>query len=518
MSGEKLSRLLKKGISLHSVNDLRGAKECYQQVLEAEPEQPEALYYMGVIDHAKGRTETAEKRITQSFKTRPRAEVGYNLSRIATQNGKPDKAMRVLQNVLRIAPKHVNAHYDLALLLRENSDYTGAIAAFEKTLGSPVHRAAATSNIGLCYQDIGDMDAARQYYSDAIAMQPDYARAWRQLAFVTTFTDAADPRITDMELAYHRATEDAARSDLAFSLGKAADDVKEYAKAFTYYTEGNRLKRKEFPDYATPTAQDNVAQLLEFFRPDYLQNAATSTISGSERMIFVLGMPRSGTTLVEQIVSSHSDVHGAGELDTLCHLLSGLSPDELATLDSAKLNHLSQRYLDDISRRTPPDAKKVLDKGLLNTRFVALIAQLLPHAKIIHCRRNAMDTCLSIFRNSFTGTYPFAYNLEETGEYYALYAQLMERFRSLMPAHMFYEIDYEALVAHQEDETRKLLDFCGLEWQEQCLRFHTTQRTVKTASALQVREPIYRSSVGAWERYGDAVKPLEHILRSHKLI
>lgn len=226
-------------------------------------------------------------------------------------------------------------------------------------------------------------------------------------------------------------------------------------------------------------------------------------------------MPRSGTTLVEHILASHSRVYGGGELSDLRRLAGGLNklsptghdfPDGVADLGPKDLHRLGRTYWEAVRRRAP-DAPHVTDKAPGNFRYLGLIHLMLPRARIIHCVRNPVDTCLSCYKLLFVSGQNFSYDLVELGRYHRLYTRLMDHWRAVMPGRIL-DVRYEDLVAAQERETRRLLEFCGLPWEDACLSFHTTRRLVKTASATQVRQPIYKSAVGSWKRYARHLGPL----------
>jgi tetratricopeptide (TPR) repeat protein len=502
---------LKKAMAAHQQNDIAAARSGYENVLSMHPGQPDALYYLGVIEHAEGRLERAVSHMSESFNRAPRAEVGYNLSRVLTQLGKTAEVSRLLQAVLTIEPQHANAAFDLGLLLRNSNQQTEAIKIFRICLASPVHAAGAMMNIGLCHQDIGELDAAREWYIKSLDLRPDHAEAIAQIAFVTKFTHADDAHILRMKAALDAAKSDSDRCVLAFALGKALDDAKDHKQAFGYYEIGNAIKRQQAP-FSLETTRNTLLAMLDFFRPDFLQHAATSSVAGSERMIFVLGMPRSGTSLIEQIIASHSEVYGVGELDTLQNLFRKEAGGRITDLAQATLDRMATQYLNEIGQQAPQNARYVVDKALQNSHFIPIIAQILPQAKFIYCKRNAMDNCVAIYRQNFIGHYPYAYDLSDTGAYYTLHETLINRFCEIMPSDRLYVAHYEALVDNPQEEIAKLLEFCKLDWQDGCMQFHKTDRAVKTASAAQVRSPIYRSSVNSWQRYGDKLHPLKHAL------
>jgi hypothetical protein len=246
------------------------------------------------------------------------------------------------------------------------------------------------------------------------------------------------------------------------------------------------------------------------FTPALLAGAVADDES-SDLPVFVIGMPRSGTTLVEQILASHPDIHGAGELGTMGRLAAAIKPPgfpaAVCGLDAADRAAIGRRYLDRV-RPLAAGRSRVVDKMPGNFVFAGLIRLALPRARIIHCRRDPVDTCLSCYQRLFLGEQGFTYDLGELGRFYRSYLRLMAHWRQMMPPDRFIEVDYEEVVDDVEGQARRLIDFCGLEWNESCLEFHRNERQVRTASVNQVRQPIYRGSVGRWRRHEAHLGPL----------
>jgi len=305
---------------------------------------------------------------------------------------------------------------------------------------------------------------------------------------------------------------DKRRLSLHFALGKCYDDTKDYDQAFPHYLAGCRIKRARL-GYDPAAAARQFVELQKIFSKDFIDRLRGSG-DPSAMPIFVLGMPRSGTTLTEQILASHPDVFGAGELPDLLRIAHRKThpdttsfPDNLRYLDSATLNAWGAEYVAAVQARAP-QAKHITDKMPANFFAVPLIHLMLPNAKIIHVNRNPVDTCVSCFTRLFHRKQEHTYDLAELGRYYADYARLMNHWRTVLPAGAFYDVQYEDIVADQESEARKLLEYCGLEWNDACLDFHQTQRQIRTASVVQVRQPIYTTSVERWRKYEKFLGPL----------
>jgi hypothetical protein len=302
------------------------------------------------------------------------------------------------------------------------------------------------------------------------------------------------------------------RATLHFGLGKAMLDIGDSAQAFHHYDEGNRLKRSTF-GYDPDASERWMADVAEIFSAELLE-AKGGQGARSDLPVFVVGMPRSGTTLVEQIISSHPMAHGAGELKRLHALTDRIAnfPGSVPDLTAAQIHALGESYLDYLTRLAAGRAR-VVDKMPSNFLYCGLIRLILPEARIVHCRRDPVDTCLSCYTKLFAGEQTFTYDQAELGRYHRSYQALMAHWRAILPASHFLEVDYEAMIGDVEGQTRRILEFLGLPWDEACLRFHETQRPVRTASVNQVRQPIYSTSVGRWRRHAAQLQPLLEALR-----
>jgi len=306
-----------------------------------------------------------------------------------------------------------------------------------------------------------------------------------------------------------------AAEQLHFSLGKLYDRQKKYNKAFEHFERGNKLR----PTFFEPEKQvANFAALKKLFSGEFLASAPKSDMD-TEVPLFIAGMPRSGTTLVEQILASHPLVYGAGEISDMGRLVGELAqghygakgyPDCFRTLDRQALNILARKYLESV-QKLAPEAQRITDKMLTNFQHLGLIALLFPKARVIHCKRDPRDTCLSIYFHSFPWNNLYAHNLEHLGIYYRQYAELMEHWHNVLDIPIL-DIQYEELVGDQEGWTRRLVEFAGLPWDDHCLAFHKSKRPVTTMSYDQVRRPIYTSSVARWRHYQDHLGPLNRAL------
>ncbi len=532
------------GTALQVLGRHEAAIARYEQAIALEPTYARARAALGTALRALGRHEAAVTQFEQALAADPDlAEARLHLAGALHVLGRHDAAIACFETALARAPDDADAHNNLGLALQAADRHAEAIARHERALAIRPGFAAAINNLGLAsqalnrhdeaiahyrtairlgpqnaarhanlgmaLQEIGRLDEACGAYETAIALSPRTGRYYRNLADCKRFA-AGDPALAAMDaLAADRASlPEADRRQLLFALAKAAADLSEYERSFGYLVEGNALQRQRL-------GYDEAKVLGEFTRVQAAFSAGLmSSRAGvgyrSPVPVFIVGMPRSGTTLIEQILSSHERVFGAGELTDIGDAAAQLSetfPDIAATLPDAALYQFGRHYAETATARAR-DALRVTDKMPLNFMHLGLIHLALPNARIIHAMRDPVDTCLSCFATLFTGEHRVAYELGELGRYYRAYERLMEHWRHVLPDGAMLEVRYEDVVADVEEQARRIVAHCGLGWDAACLEFHGTPRPVRTASAAQVRRPIYGGSVGRWRAYGHLLQPL----------
>ena len=470
----------------------------------------------GVTQRAHGLIKEAESSFRLAIKAKPDlAEAHYNLGVVLEDKGFWDKAEISYREALIHKPGYINALNRLGSLKKAQGKLEEAASYYLKALTAMPESDMSHFNLARTRLEQGRLDDAREIYRKVLLIKPDYGEAHRSLSSLIKYQTKTDSHLQEMENLFRRnKLDDSQRMHLAFALGKAYEDLAEYEKSFNYYQEGNRLKRATF-NYST----DDTIALFEQIKQVFTHSVTSaSTIDDIKTPIFIVGMPRSGTTLVEQILASHPEVFGGGELmDFLDSILQITNSEQLQEAFNRLLEDqgqmflkIGEAYLRRLSRYGG-GAHLITDKLPSNFMFIGLIRQALPFAKIIHCRRDSMDTCFSIYKNFFVGEINYAYELTELGEYYQLYEDLMQFWHRLFPDDI-YDLSYEKLIVDQEKETRRLLDYCGLPWHQACLTFHQTNRPVATASATQVRRPIYNDSIELWRNYEKYLTPLKAAL------
>ncbi|CAG9199883.1 TPR_REGION domain-containing protein [Paraburkholderia tropica] len=433
-------------------------------------------------------------------------------AKVLCQFERPDEALVVARDALALAPQVADAHLTLARVLQALGQTAPALDAYARAAELPgALREQAMLGRAMLLLEAGHGDEAQAVYEATLAAFPGSVGALAGRANARRFTRADDPDIALLEAFVADGAQRARpeRITARFALGKAWLDLGEAARAFAHFDAGNRLKRASLV-YDPAATRTWMARIGAAFASARLDGANAPR---SELPVFVIGMPRSGTTLIEQILSSHSQVTGAGELPALRHVIEAHSaahapyPACVATLDAAQLARMGEDYL----ARVEPLAQgraRLIDKMPANFIYAGLVPHILPGARIVHVRRDPVDTCLSCYTRVFSGDQRFSYDQAELGAFYGDYARLMTQLRESLPADRFIEVDYEDVIDDLEGQARRLIDFLGLPWDAACLDFHTNPRVVRTASVSQVRQPLYRSSKGRWHAHAAHLQPL----------
>lgn len=546
----KVSALLKEGNAHLREGRHDEAESAFRDVLEIEPENASAFNNLGMIAVAKGDFSTAIENFYRATQiNNDNANYFLNLGTALIESGKGREAKQAFLRVVAIDPNSVTAYHNLGTLAFEIREYSEALVYYRKALKLDPQYISAVRNMAKVYMDVGrtqealicfrrwielapndhearkflstalnqmgDRDGAHQVLRGLLEETPNDISVLKELAELVG-ADEYDALIEKMEDLLSLFSIDAADQEkLCFVLGTIYSKKKDYDRAFAYWNQANALHRKGIK-YDADVLDEYINKAISIFGEEMI-NTNQNVGFSINRPIFILGMPRSGTTLTEQIISSHSAVFGAGELSDIGRIVNGVTrrshpdwkfPDTFQGVTPEVLHQLGELYVKEASMLVQGADMRFTDKMPANFIYLGLIKMILPNAKIIHCRRNAADTCLSIYQHSFTAAHDYAYDLKELGHYYRGYRRLMDHWRAVLPEGTFLDVCYEDTVADQEGQTRRILDYCGLEWEDACLDFHKTERIVATASLEQVRKPMYRSSVARWKRYEKQLAPL----------
>jgi tetratricopeptide (TPR) repeat protein len=488
----------------------------YDQALALDPGDADACNGRGNVLKKLRRTGEAEAMFRQAILLNPdHAQALCNLGSLLIDLGKPDQAEAVLRRAAVLDPDFAIALHNLgtALIGLDRSDE--AVAVLQRAVALSPDLAGAHHNLGVALMELGRLPEAREAAERAVALAPPELSYRRQLGEVRRYVPG-DSYFTALQAL---ANDTAALSVddqiiLHFALAKAHADIGKPEEEFRRLQAGNALKRSQI-NYDEMTVLGEIARTQRLFTSEFIR-AAGGGGEPSPKPIFIVGMPRSGTTLVEQILASHPDVRGAGELTLFERALDDVRavmreapayPEIALQMSGAQFRELGARYLGGIERLAPA-ASHVTDKMPTNFLFAGLIHLALPHATIIHAVRDPVDTCMSCFSRLFTEVNFQTYDLAELGRYYRHYQALMTHWHRVLPAGRILDVSYEETVADLEGAARRILSHCGLPWDPRCLDFHLTERVVRTASATQVRQPIYTSSIGRWHAYERLLGPL----------
>ena len=495
------------GKALAEAGRLEEALEQFAEASALDPENPQALAdRANALGKAKRLPEALEA-IRAALDIAPdRPEFQFLHATLLSESGDAKGAEEAYRRAAELAPEMAETHLNLGNLVAKEGRVEEALACFERYERAGGDRADALVAQTTSLIALGDRDRARALAEEAHRIAPQKTGPLVQLA--TLGHGNPDSLAAELERAYAATTEDEeAKRRAAFALANLHDRTGAWDQAFRWVEAANALARAARP-YDTGADEQRLARIRAVFDRRFLDGLSAETGIDTDTPVFIVGMPRSGTTLIEQILASHPQVHGAGERAEIGRLSRNLQvilqsdtayPDCVVDFTPDLAQQAARQYLDAVGRNAG-EAMRITDKMPANFQHLGLIRMLFPKARVIHCRRDPMDTCLSCYFRYFAGAIDYVYDQESLGGYYRLYDTMMAHWRDVRPLAMF-EVQYENVVADLDGEARKIVDFVGLDWDERCLRFHETKRTVQTASSQQVREPLYTTSVGRWRHY-----------------
>ncbi len=523
-------------------------------------ESAKTLFFDGLNDLQNGDYLSAEGKFRESLKLVPdRVSTLTNLSAALIRQMKLDEAKEISLRAVSLDKDSAESWLNLGLIAAERSDFSDAMTAFDKALAANPDYAEAHNNKGLVFRDLKQLDDAVASIRRALELDPGYADAHSNLGTMLMnlgrMAEAEASLNRGIELApgqakpltaalmylpyrqddprYYRLDEVYAKREslpvedrvrLNFAMGKAMESIGQYDKSFSAYEEGNRLHFQGHP-FNEEENDSFLEKSCSLFTADLFIKCAALADSlpavPDERIpVFIVGMPRSGTTLIEQILSSHADIFGAEELATLGELASQAKFLSLDIADCGPtqiaLRELGQEYLDQVWKLAP-SARYITDKMPSNYQYLGWLHLMLPNAKIIHAMRDPMDTCLSCHALRFSHGHEYSYDLGTLGRHYLRYRKFMQHWHSVLPPGRILDQRYEDMVADPEHEARRLLDYLGLPWDPACLNFHESKRAVRTSSVTQVRKPIYSTSVARWKHFEKHLGPLLEIIGPERI-
>jgi tetratricopeptide (TPR) repeat protein len=490
-----------------------------RDLLKRNPEDVNAMRLLAKVEMAAGRWRRAENVLYRALQVAPAFDdARLDLARVLKEQDRVEEAVDSTGEVVERNPRHAPAWYLHASMLAIIGQYQEALAAYERAIALRPQNPTAYIGMGHLLKTLGRQAEGIAAYRSAIEQQPDFAEVYWSLANLKTFRFTAEEvRAMEMYVAGDQLDDDA-RIHFLFTLGKAYEDQGEFEKSFDYYQQACARQRMRIV-YDPVETQLLHERIRSVFSAEFIASRAGQGCD-DPAPIFIVGLPRSGSTLIEQILASHSQVEGTAELPDVARVIGSLGrqgnastyPEAVVDMEAEDWWAAGESYLlrTERHRRGLP---RFTDKMPNNFANIGMIKLMLPNARIIDARRHPLDSCFGSFKQHFALGQAFSYDLEELGEFYLEYRAMMRHWHRVLPGQVL-ELRYEDMVADQLTQTRRLLDFCGLPWEESCLRFHETERAVRTASSEQVRQPIYSSSINHWRHFQRQLQPLMDVLGS----
>ena len=489
----------------------------FKDTINLNPHSYIAYNNLGLILSRNKKYDEAERNFFLALKYKHHPKTYFNLALTYENTGKINKALKNYEKAIEIKNDYSEAFCNLGNLHYLCGNLLEAKKNIKKSIKLNPNLDASFNNLGLIEMASGNFKSAKKYFTKTIKINPDNAKAHYNLSTVINYDVNGKIHFKQMiqNIKLTRFNENIMH--YSFALGKAYEDKKNYSLSFQYFKKGNMIKRKSFA-YSIKQDQNLFKTIKERFNKNTISHFNDLGFCDNTP-IFIIGMPRSGTSLIEQILASHPDVHGAGEINDLDNIILNYFCEKgdfkllkkLNDLDKNIFNLTGKKYCLQLKQRSQK-AKYITNKLTLNFRWIGLIKLILPKAKIIHCKRNAIDTSLSIFQKIFpVNGNEYTYDIIEIAKYYQIYLNIMNHWKNLIPD-SFFEIKYEELIDNQKTQTKKLLQYCNLSWNEACLNFFRTRRMVRTSSNKQVRHEIYKSSIDRWKIYKKELNEIRKLL------
>ena len=493
-----------------ALGEIDSAIISFNKAIELKPDYDEAYFNLGVAFHQTGQLGEALNSYERAISIKHAYPTAHNnLGLIALSQGQLDNALKSFEWAVAYSPEYAEAHNSLGAALQELKQFEKAKVSFKKAVALNPQYAQGLHNLAILSEIINLPDEASEYYEKALAVEPNYAEAYRNQSRTKKYKKN-DPQIAQMQSIY--SNDNLSISDkvhINFALAKVNEDLGNQKDFFKHLDEGSRLRKKQL-NYDINETEEFHSSLIRLFSEDQPKIKQLSLGPLDIRPIFIVGMPRSGTSLVEQIISSHHSVHGAGELNNFKNVVTPALKNYIGnltnTINEDDLLSIRKNYIKSLMDLNVSE-KIITDKMPVNFRMIGLILTAIPEAKIIHLTRNPKATCWSNYKHYFANENGFTFDQEDLARFFILYQELMGFWHKSFP-NKIHDISYERLTTHQEDETQKLLKYCELDWDNNCLNFHKNTRAVHTASASQVRQKMYQGSSDAWKKYEKFLQPL----------
>ena len=517
------------GICFNSISKFEDAIKMFAEATKINSNYAEAFYNLGSVQKKLGRFQEAIESYKRAIQITPNyLDAHNNLGNIYKDLGLLNDAIESYEWAISFGPKYAIAHINLASIY-SSYDLEKALHHYQEAISIEPNFPEAHYSLGTVFSSLGQKDESMKSYEKALELRSDYVEAHNALSTIKKYKKN-DPQIKQMKNLLKQANLMLSdKISLNFALAKASEDLENHKDFFKFLNEGNHLNKEKL-NYSIDSDLEGISNIRNIFINSKGSAPKSNLKKGMPRPIFIVGMPRSGTSLVEQIISSHTEVYGAGELDFLSRSI--LKEIHTEVYGAGELDFLSKNVLKEIK---PDNIKKIYskeffekitnnyyrslssfnisediftDKMPLNFRFIGFILSAFPEAKIVHLKRDPIATCWSIYKHYFKSNgNGYASNFDDLSSYYLMYKGLMDFWHKTFP-NQIYDISYEDLTLSQEKETRKLLNYCDLSWDDRCLNFHKNTRAVHTTSGFQVREKMYQGSSEAWRKYEQYLEPL----------
>jgi len=499
------------GVCYKALNQLEAAGQMFKISIAIKPDYAEAYFNLGVVLRGLSQLDEAIKNYKKAIALSKNYPDAYNnLGNSLKEIGKLDEAIENYEWAIAYKHDFYQAYNNLGLVQAEIGLSKLAVKNFENALKLKPEFLDSHFNLGITLKELGRKELSINSFVKTIEIDSNNVEAHRNLSLMKQYSDN-DPQIQVMESLINK--KNLSKQDyvgLNFALSKVYEDLEDNEKQFKFLNEGNKLK-KDLIDYSIDKDKKRFSIFKKLFSSPSITDSKKTYNKSAISPIFIVGMPRSGTSLVEQIIASHQKVYGGGELkyfaENTLPVISRALDNDSKKFSKKDFLSIRDKYIEALAKLKTTN-NIITDKMPLNFQYIGFILSAFPEAKIVHLKRDARAICWSNYKFLFaTAGNGFSFNQKDLAEYYALYADLMEFWHKRYP-NKIYDIIYEDLTVNQEEETRKLLKYCELDWDENCLNFHTNERTVKTVSSIQVRQKIYQDSSEAWKKYDKFLKPL----------
>jgi tetratricopeptide (TPR) repeat protein len=447
------------------------------------------------------------------------ANAHFNRAGILKLLNRFDESLASYNKAIALNPAHAEAYNNRGALLQQMRRYDEALASYDRAIASKPDYAMAYNNRGTALMSRGDMAEAEKMFRKALELKPDFSDPLHSLSVIHRYEKTSGPEVKKiLDLLKKPGLPAENKEHLYFTLGKIYDDSGQYNEAFECFRQANEI-RNSFVSYQAGDVARFTDSVIEVFNRDFLAQRFAFA-SQSKLPLFIVGMPRSGTTLLASMLSNHHAIATVGELPDMADYALRLGdmlkqnvayPQAARHLTSAVASHIIAAYETRLKRDARTGVAHIIDKNPLNFRHLGFISMLFPQARIIHCMRDPLDICLSNYFTRFPLTLDYSFDLRNIGHFYREYTRLMEHLRTI-PAIRMIDVSYEDMILRTEKTARAMLDFLGLDWDERCLAPHTNPAPVETASQWQVRQPVYSDSLQRWKHYEKYLGPLKEVL------